>query len=163
MRQCRPNTPNWSSSCAPIDDPQVSTPTVDVQLRPSARAHRWLFWIHVLPLVLLPLAMPAGPWMVGVAAAIGISWMLARRHRAFGHGRGAIHRVTAHGDGRWTVQGAQGDPVEVELAGDTLLAGRLLVLNVRGPGKRRLSRVLVGDEAEPELLRRLRARLASSR
>jgi hypothetical protein len=49
---------------------------------------------------------------------------------------------------------------EAELLGSCLVHDRLLVLNFRLKSGGRRSRALLGDDADAELLRRLRARLA---
>jgi hypothetical protein len=49
---------------------------------------------------------------------------------------------------------------EAELLGSSLVHDRLLVLNFRLKSGGRRSRALLGDDADAELLRRLRARLA---
>lgn len=139
----------------------MAAATLDLALRPSARAHHLLFWLHVLPLALLPTAMESGPWLVGIAALIGLSWLGVRRHSAFGYGPRAIARVATDPDGRWSIANAQGLRLEAELLGDSVAWSWLLVLNFRDADGRRRTRILLGDETTPEGLRRLRARLAA--
>lgn len=137
------------------------SPALDVVLRPSARAHHLMFWMHVLPLGLLPMAMETGTWMVAVAFAIGLSWVRVRRHAAFGYGPAAIVRVAVDPEGRWSIQNPGGTRLDVTLQRDSVLWSSLQILNFRGPDGRRRTRVLVGDEAEPDALRRLRTKLAA--
>lgn len=134
---------------------------VDLALRPSARAHHLLFWVHVLPLALLPAAMQSGPWMVAVALAIGLSWVSVRRHPAFGYGPRAIQHIGCSPDGHWSIANAQGKRLDAELLGDSTLLAGVLIVNFRDASWRRRTRVLLGDEAAPDALRRLRARLAA--
>lgn len=135
--------------------------SVDLQFKHSARAHQLLFWTHVLPLAALPLAMDAQPALLGVALAIGLSWLWVRRHPAFGHGPTAIVRIACSPEGRWSIANRAGQRAEAELMGDSTVLSWLLILNFRTAEGRRRTRVLLGDEAEPASLRRLRARLAS--
>jgi toxin CptA len=139
----------------------MTVPSLDLVLRPSARAHHLLFWLHVLPLALLPAAMASGPWMVGVAALIGASWLSVRRHPAFGYGPRAIARVVVDPEGRWSIVNIHGKRLDAELLGDSVVWSGLLILNFRDADGRRRTRVLLGDETTPEGLRRLRARLGS--
>ena len=136
---------------------------IDLVLRPSAAAHRALFWVHVVPLVILPFGVASTGWLLAIAVGIGGSWLWCRRHRAFGYGRGAICRVAAHLDGRWTISGDSGAPVEAELLGGSVIAGRFLILNFRLPSGQRRSRVLFGDESSEDGLRRLRVRVLAER
>jgi hypothetical protein len=133
---------------------------LDLALRPSSRAHHLLFWLHVMPLALLPAAMEPGPWMVGVGALIGLSWLSVRRHAAFGYGPRAIARISIDPDGRWSIANVHGKRLDAELLGDSVAWSWLLILNFRDGDGRRRTRVLFGDETTAEGLRRLRARLA---
>lgn len=135
--------------------------TVDIRLKPSARAHHLLFWLHVMPLVLLPMAMGSGAAMVAVAFGVALSWVWLRRHAAFGYGPRAVVRVLANADGRWTLENRDGERVEAELLSDTYVQPWVLILNFRAANGRRRTRILLGDETTPEALRRLRARLAA--
>lgn len=132
---------------------------LDLALRPSARAHHLMFWLHVLPLGLLPMAMESGPWMIGVASLIGLSWVSVRRHAAFGYGPHAIVRISVDPESRWSIVNVHGKRLEAELLGDGVAWSWLLILNFRDVDGRRRTRVLLGDETTAEGLRRLRARL----
>lgn len=133
--------------------------TVDLALRPSMRAHHLLFWTHAGSLLLLTLAMEPGIAMMLIAAGIALSWVWLRRHPAFGHGPRALTRVTWHTDGRWSIQQDRGPLLDAELLGDSYRQSALLILNFRTTDGRRRTRILFGDEAPPDPLRRLRARL----
>lgn len=132
---------------------------LELILKPSARAHHLLFWIHILPLVLLPLTMQTGVLMLTIAAGIAGSWIWVRRHPAFGYGPMAIRRILAQADHRWTIETSAPKPVAAELLSSSYVHPRVLVLNFRVASGQKRSRVLLGDEVSPELLRKLRARL----
>ncbi|TDU25852.1 toxin CptA [Panacagrimonas perspica] len=134
---------------------------LDVTLKPSARAHQLMFWLHVLPLALLPMAMETGAWMVGVAFAIGLSWVRVRRHAAFGFGPAAIVRIAVDPEGQWSIWNPAGTRLDVKLRHDSVLWSALQILNFRDADGRRRTRVLLGDEADPDALRRLRTQLAA--
>ena len=135
-----------------------------LELRPgrSAGLHRFLWVLHALALIILPLAMQRGPAMLVLAGAIGASWWLSRRHPAFGAGRRALVRMIWHPDGRWTVYAAADRHDGVRLRGDSLIRGPLLILRFEDAESHRClgTRILLGDELPPEQLRRLRARLS---
>lgn len=135
--------------------------SLDLPLKSSARAHQLMFWMHVLPLALMPMAMEPGALMVGVAFAIALSWVFVRRHAAFGFGPAAIVRIAVDPEGHWTIRNPSGTRLDVTLEGDSVVWSWLLILNFRGEDGRRRSRVLLGDEAEPDALRRLRTKLAA--
>ena len=96
--------------------------------------------------------------MVAMTAAVAASWLWTRRHRAFGHGLRALSRMTWHAEGGWSVHDAAGSH-DAELLGSSLVHDLLLVLEFRLRDGARRSRALLGDEADEDLLRRLRARL----
>lgn len=135
--------------------------TIDLAPRPSLRALQVLFWLHIVPLGLMLIALEPGLAMAVPAGALGASWLWLRRHPAFGFGRKALARLTWHQDGSWTLHPADGGTLEGRLAGNSLIHARLIVLNFELKQGGRRSRVLLGDELEPDLLRRLRARLAA--
>lgn len=136
------------------------SPSVDLLLKPSARAHHLLFWLHILPLVLLPMAMGGGPAMIAIAFGIALSWVWLRRHAAFGHGPRALVRIVGNVDGRWTLQRGNRERIDdAQVLGDSYVQSRILILNFRTSEGRRCTRILLGDEAPPDALRRLRARL----
>ena len=134
--------------------------TIDLAPRPSVRALALLFWFHAALLVVAMLALGPGVPLAAFAAATAASWLWARRHPAFGYGPRALLRLTWHGTGGWTLRDAGGAQLEAELLGSSLVHDALLVLNFRLEGGGSRSRALLGDEADEESLRRLRARLA---
>ena len=133
--------------------------TIDLALRPSMRALQWLFVLHVVPVALLPFAMRPGTPLMLLVGAFGLSWLWLRRHPAFGFGKRALQRLTWQADGSWLVQDAEGRKAEAELLSSSYVHTRMLVLNFQLKSGGRRTRVLLGDELEPDLLRRLRARL----
>lgn len=137
-----------------------------LELRPGAshRALSLLLGLHLIPAVLVVIAMPAGWPMLVVAALLALSWLWLRRHAAFGYGPAALTRLIWHADGDWTLEDAAGNRHQAQLQGSSVLHPAVLILNFRLPQRRRgLTRVLLGDELPPENLRRLRARLAVQR
>jgi toxin CptA len=138
-----------------------SAATVELRLQPSQRLLRAAVLLHAVCLILLLLAEPPTVAMLGLAAAIGASWLWVRRHPALGFGPRAISRMLVHADGRWTLQIGEGEPFEAQLLDDAVVRGPLLVLRLRAANGRVHTRALAGDETPPEMLRRLRARLSS--
>ncbi len=133
--------------------------TVDVALRPSTRALQGGVVLHGVLAVLL-MASGATPWaLMAGAFGLAVSWAWLRRHPAFGHGPRAITRLVWHGDGRWTLHTAGGVMLDAELLPDSIVLARLWVLRFRAVSGARHARIVLGDEAPPEQLRRIRARL----
>ncbi|MGB0955270.1 MAG: protein YgfX [Panacagrimonas sp.] len=137
--------------------------TIELRLRPSARAHRLLFWLHGIPLALLPVAVPSGLWMLLPVVSIGASWWWLRRHPAFGHGPDSIRRLVWHADGNWKIRTASGTESAAALLPSSYLHDAVLILNFKQDDGRRRTRIVLGDEAEAALIQRLRARLSVSR
>lgn len=133
--------------------------TVDLSLRPSLGAMRAIFIVHVLCIGLLPFAMEQGTPMLLLVGAFAASWFWLRRHPALGLGPRAITRIVWHADGTWNL--FFGDKTgKAELMANSLVHPWLLVLNFRAENGKRYTRVIAGGEADPEVLRRLRARLS---
>lgn len=135
--------------------------TIDLNLRASHRAHRYLFALHLLPLALVVFAMPPGWPMTLLAGAFGLSWLWLRRHAAFGFGPEALVRLVWQADGQWLVIDSAGRKSEAELLGHSCVHSLLMVLNFRLKSGERRTRVVLGDELGADPLRRLRARLMS--
>ncbi|NGY04436.1 protein YgfX [Solimonas terrae] len=128
-------------------------------MRPSLRALRVVFVLHVICLVLLPLSMEPGWPMIVLVALFGVSWFALRHSAVLGFNAKALTRVIWHADGQWSVfRGAR--EYKAELLDNSLAHPALTVLNFRLIEGGRAARVIAGDEATPELLRRLRARLS---
>lgn len=136
----------------------------DIALGPSHRALHYLLPLHAAPLVAVPLFYRGDavwPPLV-LAALVGASWFYVRRHSALGFGRRALKRIVAHADGEWTVEDARGRQ-HAHLAAHTVVWGRIMLLNFRLDDGHKRSRLLLGDEAATESLRRLRAYVLSCR
>lgn len=137
-----------------------SAPTVDIALGHSVRGVAALSLLHAGVLILLMLAMPDGAGMAVAAAGVAASWLYARRHPALGFGRHAPRRLLWREDGSWKLAFADGELQPAELLPMSVVRGPVAVLRFRADG-RRVSRVLLGDEADSEMLRRLRMRLST--
>ena len=133
--------------------------TVDLSLRPSMRAFRWMFFLHVGILLLLSFAMQPGAMFYVLITLVGLSWLGLRRHPVFGFGPRAITRLIWHAEGAWVLNEANGHSEEAELLPGSILHVAVLVLNFKTKSGARKTRMLLGDELEPEQIRRLRARL----
>ena len=137
----------------------ISAATIDLMLRPSVRALRLVTALHVTAVVLLALADPRKWAGLGIASLFVLSWFWLRRNPAFGYGPTALSHLIRHPDGRWTVESVGGLRDEAELLGGSVVHEAFMVLNFRLKQGGRRTRVLTGDEADVEQLRRLRARL----
>jgi toxin CptA len=74
-----------------------------------------------------------------------------------------LTRLIAHAEGdSWTVEDGCGARSEAQLLGGSFVHPLLIVLNFRLADGSRRSRALLGDETNPERLRRLRARLLNT-
>ena len=137
-----------------------SATTVELRLVPSLKALKIISTLHIVPLAGLPFAMQPGPVMWALIAAFGGSWFWLRRHPAFGFGKTALVRLTWHADDSWTLHEASGAQHTATLRGDSTRHPKGLILRyfLKGGGVR--TRVIAGDEADGESLRRLRARLS---
>jgi toxin CptA len=135
--------------------------TVDLTLQPSVRGLQALFFLHGIPVAALPFAMAPGVPMVLLLAGFAASWIWLRRHRALGFGPRALTRLVWHATGGWTVYNAAGTHADAELLPNSFRHAAILVLNFRLPDGSKRTRILLGDEAPVEALRRLRARLAT--
>lgn len=146
----------------------MSSPPFDATLelapRPSLRALTLLFWLHSGLLALALVALQPGTVMVFVAGGVALSWFATRRHPLFGFGKRALVRLTWHANGRWSLRDATGVTHDgARLEGNSIVIDAVIILDFRlGDGSRR-ARAFLGDELEPEQLRRLRARLNGER
>ena len=136
--------------------------TIDVAPRASLRALTLLMFLHGSLGLLLLVAQPP-PWItLLLLAAIALSWLRLRRHPVFGFGEKALARLTWHAAGDWTLHEGGGASFEATLETNSLVLPGLLVLNFRRANGARRTRALLGDEVDPEILSRLRARLKLS-
>ncbi len=137
-----------------------SATTVELRLLPSVRLLKIVSTLHMLPLVALPFAMQPGLAMWALIAAFAGSWLWLRRHPAFGFGKAALVRLTWHEDDRWTVHQANGVQHTARLRPDSSRHPQLLILRYALQDGGTRTRLIAGDETDPESLRRLRARLS---
>ncbi|WP_293372527.1 protein YgfX [Nevskia sp.] len=136
--------------------------TLDLRPRPSLRGMQLIVGLHVLAASLAMIAQPPDHMGLLLSGLLLISWFSLRRHPVIGFGKKALIRLTWHADSpKWSLETAAGEASDATLLPSTLVTRHLLVLNFKLADGRRRSRALVGDELDPELLRRLRARLKS--
>ncbi|MCI0750100.1 MAG: hypothetical protein L0Y32_06115 [Nevskiales bacterium] len=135
--------------------------TLDLAPRPSLRALRILFWLHLVVVALALFGVEPGWVMAALVLAVAGSWLYVRRHPVFGLGPRALTRLTWHADGSWTLHEASGAQAQAELLGNSLIHPRLLVLNFRLKNGGTRHRMLLRDELDPEPFRRLHARLSA--
>lgn len=124
------------------------------------RALRAVFVVHAVCIGLLPLAMAEGWPMLLLVAAFALSWWRLRRHPVLGFGPQAIRRLVFHGDGSWTLERESGRPLEADLQPGSIVHPALLVLRFRLKAGGTATRLILSQDADPEALRRLRARLS---
>lgn len=136
-----------------------SAPTVELKPQPSYGALRGLLFLHAVPLACIPLLLDGGWLPLVLAACVGVSWFYVRRRPALGFGPRALTRLMLHGDGRWTVEDGADTRQSAELLGSSRVLANIVILNFRLENGGRRSRILFGDEVEPEQMRRLRSRL----
>lgn len=123
------------------------------------RAFRIVFWLHIVPLIGVAFAMPAGWLMMGIGFGFAASWLWLRRHPALGFGPRAVVHLLGLDDGRWIVTTARGQREEAVLEPGSVVQPWLIALQFRTESGRVRSRLILGNELEPDALRRLRARL----
>ncbi|MBI2383204.1 MAG: hypothetical protein HYV18_03945 [Gammaproteobacteria bacterium] len=133
--------------------------TLELAPKASVRALIVLFWVHVAVVALALFAMQPGAAMAGLVLAVGASWLALRRHPALGFGPRALVRLIWHAQGGWTLHDAAGRRFDADLLGHSHRHRRLIVLDFRLRDGTRRTRLLLGDELDAEMLRRLRARL----
>ena len=126
------------------------------------RALRIVLWLHMLPCALLPFATSQRLLALPALFAIGASWLYMRRHPALGIGPRAIVHLIAVADDVWRLEFADAHRVAATLQPDSAHIGQWLVLRFRTEDGKSCARLIVGDEAEPESLRRLRLRVLSA-
>ena len=136
--------------------------TIDLKLKPSMRGLQWTFILHIVPVALLPFALEPGPVLGVTVGAFAVSWLWLRRHPALGFGQRALQHLIWNADGTWIVEDAENRKSSAQLLPSTYVHPRLIALNfLLGTGQKR-TRLILGDEADAELLRRLRARLLNA-
>ena len=142
----------------------ASSPTrVDVRFQPSLKALRIAFAVHLLCGSLLIFTDSRPIPVLLFALALGLSWMSLRRHRALGFGGRALVRLCILEDGSWWAERADGQADTVTVLPDSVVTAWLVVLRLRWAGGGSIARLLLGDEADADSLRRLRQALISAR
>jgi len=136
--------------------------SLDLKPRPSVRAVVWLSALHMAGVALVVLSNPQKYLGLGMALLFLLSWLTLRRNPAFGYGPRALTHLIWHAEGGWTLESVRGGRQEAELLGGSVVQSWIIVLNFRLENGRKQTRVLLGDELEPDALRRLRARLLAS-
>lgn len=136
--------------------------SVELVLRPSRGALMMALWVHALPAALLPFTGLATPWIMGLAGLIALSWIALRHHPALGFGKRAITRVRWDPEGQWFIWRG-GKRIAAELMNDSVVHPRIVVLRFKIDKRKRVTRLLTGDEMTPGNFRRLKARLALPR
>lgn len=142
---------------------EPSAINAEVTPRPSYKALHVLLPLHAVPLAAVPLFYHGSllwPPLL-LAALVAVSWLYVRRHPVLGFGPRALTRIIAHDNGDWLVEDAAGHRQGAHLAGNSVVMARMMLLNFRLADGHRRSRLLLGDEAGAEALRRLRAYLLS--
>lgn len=134
--------------------------TIELQLRASLRGMQLVVGLHVLAASLSMVARPPDHLGLLLSRLLLVSWFSLRRHPLIGFGPRALSRLIWHADRPdWRIETTAGAVADATLLPSTVVTRFVIVLNFQLADGRRRSRALFGDEADPELLRRLRARL----
>jgi len=134
--------------------------TLELNPKASVFAVQVVVALHVLAIALIFLAQPAHLPGVALALAIFVSWLSLRRPRAAGYGSGALCRLIWHANSeRWRIETVSGRIEDATLQRNSIVLPWLVILNFKTLAGARRTRMLLGDEIDPDQLRRLRARL----
>lgn len=139
----------------------ASSIVADVALSSSMQGLQWAFWLHILPAAALPLAVSSKPIAIILLVLIFASWRYVRRHAALGFGPRAITRILARDDGSWWIETEAEGGQAAQLLPDSVVTAGLLVLRFHPDNGKSATRLVLGDEAPTENLRRLRVRLST--
>lgn len=134
--------------------------TVDLGLQPSLKLLKLASTLHILPLAVLPFTMQPGAAMWVLIAVFAASWFWLRRHKSLGFGKQAVVRTIWHADDSWTLYQSDGVPHNATLLPNSTVHPSLLILRFDLKDGGSCTRLIAGDEADAEGLRRLRARLS---
>ncbi|MET0101565.1 MAG: protein YgfX [Sedimenticola sp.] len=130
-----------------------------LELKPSKSAIMAVGILHVLTLLLvllLPLSIQFQLLTVAILMASGyLSW---RRHFSASDSR-TIAAVEWGADNRWILYDRCGEGQEMQLMDSTVVLPRLIVFQFASPQHPRRSLLVHEDSADPEMLRKFRARL----
>ncbi|MES9968322.1 MAG: protein YgfX [Sedimenticola sp.] len=130
-----------------------------LELKPSRAAMMAVGFLHLLTLglvLLLPLPIQFNVLAVAILMASGyFSW---RRHFSASDSR-TIAAVEWGADNRWILYDRCGEGQEMQLMDSTVVLPRLIVFQFASPQHPRRSLLVHEDSADPEMLRKFRARL----
>ncbi|MET0106298.1 MAG: protein YgfX [Sedimenticola sp.] len=130
-----------------------------LELKPSRAAIMAVGFLHLLTLglvLLLPLSIQFNVLAVAILMASGyLSW---RRHLSASDSR-AIAAVEWGSDNRWILYDRCGEGQEMQLMDSTVVLPRLIVFQFASSQHPRRSLLVHEDSADPEMLRKFRARL----
>lgn len=130
-----------------------------LELRPSLQVTLYLSAVHALALLavaLIPLPFVA---MVGLVTCVLAGGLYTVRRHGLLVARSAITQIVWDREGRWWLTTRGQDVLECELARDSYLHPRAIVLSFRRARFARCAAVISGDRLDPETFRRLYVRL----
>lgn len=134
-----------------------SAPAIAFEFRPSRWPAALVLAVGMAAeAAVLHSALVPGVTIAVVAAAGGYSIVAAVRSL-----RSTVRAATWRGDGTWTVHGADGDEHEAVLRGHRVF-GPLIVLRLAETAGPRHDLLLLPDNADADLRRRLRMRLSAT-
>ncbi|MGD8497555.1 MAG: hypothetical protein PVG82_01515 [Chromatiales bacterium] len=143
--------------------PRQALQPLILEPRVSVRLLGFLLLAHGLALAATLSSDLSVPVRAGLAVSIGVSlayhWrcQVSRRHRC------SILRIEWLSEGEWTLLLASGERCGAALLDSSIVLPWLLVLHFRCEGGSRIHAVLPSDALDPDLARRLRARLRTRR
>ena len=137
-----------------------SAPPVDLAVRPSRQLAGLIFLAHALALGAAAYAPLAPVLLAAAGATVVTSFVVLLRRHAMLRGRHAVRRIVWSADGRWTLSDGEGaEHADCALLPEPTIGPPLTVLRLKdGAGRTRVL-LLLAESAEPDQLRRLRARL----
>jgi hypothetical protein len=136
-----------------------SAPPIELEVRRSRRLAGFLFVSHALALGAAAYAHLPPIAAAAVAATVLTSFILSFRRHCELRGRRAVRRVVWTADGRWLVTDGEGAEHESALVPTPTVTPELVILRLRGADSVVRTALLLADSADPDQLRRLRARL----
>jgi toxin CptA len=136
-----------------------SAPPIVLELRRSRRLAGFLFVSHALALGAAAYAHLPPVAAAAVAATVLTSFVVNFRRHCQLLGRRAVRRVVYTADGQWRVGDGAGGEHDSWLEPDPTVTPELVILRLRGADGVTRTVLLLGDSADADPLRRLRARL----
>ena len=138
---------------------RTEMPSLTIRPGVSRRLALYLALVHGLSLVVVGLLPLAAAWRLLLGLGVLLSLVLGLGGPIWHRWPWDLAQAAWHGDGRWTLTLGSGREVEGRLLGSTFVSPALVVLNFRSGRWRTRSLVLLPDNLDPDLLRRLRVRL----